>query len=223
MKRLTLLLLVVTWTSFGLAGSNQSHRQVIPAAASAEGLHDSFWRTDLFLFNPSDREAMVSLELVPSGLEGSMGEVETVDLPDPLPAGQSVKIEDALGVHFSGQATGALVVLSSDGQGAPLAIVVSSRTWTPATGGDGSYGQGIPGVPWDADGELVEPERVLSHLEASESFRTNLGLVNLSRTLQQSFDVEIFDSVGELQATRSYVLGPWAHVQRNNFLDDPGS
>jgi hypothetical protein len=204
------------------ARSAPSFRQLVPAAASSEGAAGSYWRTDVTIHNPTDRPARILLELIPTGHEGGLSDPRAVELSGQLDPDQTVIIEDVLATHFPGAALGAVVVIARGLEGEPLEVIVTSRTWTPAGDGQGSYGQGIPAVPWSDDGGLVEEERVLVGLEESESFRTNLGLVNPTWTLEQTFSVEIFDGIGQSLGRVAYTLAPRAHIQRNGVLAELG-
>ena len=64
---------------------------------------------------------------------------------------------------------------------------VVSRTWTPA--GDGTMGQGIPGIP---NIPATDPV-VVAGLESSPRFRTNLGFTNASLNRRETIEVEIFE------------------------------
>jgi len=222
MHRLVALLTLLLSVQLAAAQSRTCYRQVVAAAASVEGAEGSYWRTDLTFFNPSSQAAWITLELVPSGLAGAGAEGPTVTLPSAIASNQVLRIADVLGTHFAEHATGALVISGHDGDGAEVGVVVSSRTWTPAADGLGTLGQGIPGIEWPEDGALAERERVLVGLEASDAFRSNLGLVNLSRSQSATFTVEILDPAGASLGSLTYTLGPLAHLQRNNVLAELG-
>jgi hypothetical protein len=204
------------------ANPEHSYRQIIPAVAHIEGFAGSFWRTDLVIFNPSDRAAIVSLRILPSRPDAG-GPIDVVGLP-PLEPMQTRKFSDVWGV-VPGLAAGAgaMVVEALDGDGQPVPIVVDSRTWSPGgTGSAGSYGQGIPAVAWRQDGALAGVERRVLDLESSADFRTNLGIVNPTGSLEQSFLVKILDAGGAEAGRVYYRLGPHAHLQRNDILREMG-
>ncbi len=204
------------------ATPEQSARQIIPAVASTEGVGESFWRTDLVIYNPSDRAASLSFEFLPSGFAGAGGNAPMVELPTPLEPRETVVVADVVGTHFPDHATGALVVYARDSAGQPIPIVVDSRTWNPAPGSTGSYGQGIPAIAWTQDGLLVESDRRVLDLESSAEFRTNLGIVNPTSGLEETFMVKILDASGAEAGRKYYRLGPMAHLQRNDILGELG-
>ena len=198
---------------------------IIPAAAHAPGDKDTIWRTDLIVHNPSSlagtggaQAAWLTLELIPPGLEGSLAHRHRVALPDPLAPGRSLTLPDVLGTYFPGMTSGALVVWSLAGSGPPAPITATTRTWTPKHEGEGTFGQGIPGlsrVYSDAPAYVVG-------LEQTARFRTNLGFVNASFNLRQTLSVDLFDASGLLSATLPYTLEPWAQFQVNAILDAAG-
>ena len=214
-------LVLIIATQLSAATPEQSYRQIIPAVAHTEGVGGSLWRTDLVIYNPSDRAAIVTLTLLPSGIEGG-GVLHSVRLP-PLESMQTRSLWD-VGTVIPGLApgTGALVIEARDAEGLPVPIVVDSRTWNPASGSVGSYGQGIQAVAWSQDGALAGQERRVLDLESSDDFRTNLGIVNPTGSIEETFLVEILDAGGEEMGSVYYRLGPGAHIQRNDILRELG-
>ena len=200
------------------ATPEHAYRHVIPAVAHTEGVGGSFWRTSLVIFNPSERTAIVTLTILPSGFGGG-GIIHSVSLP-PLEPMQTNNLEDVAAVipGFD-TGTGALVVEALDADEQPVPIVADSRTWT---GDSGSYGQGIPAVAWSQDGVLAGQERRILDFESSDDYRTNLGIVNPTGSLEQSFLVEILDAGGAEAGRVYYRLGPHAHIQRNDILRELG-
>ena len=200
------------------ATPEHAYRHVIPAVAHTEGVGGSFWRTSLVIFNPSERTAIVTLTILPSGFGGG-GIIHSVSLP-PLEPMQTNNLEDVAAVipGFD-TGTGALVVEALDADEQPVPIVADSRTWT---GDSGSYGQGIPAVAWSQDGVLAGQERRILDLESSDDYRTNLGIVNPTGSLDQSFLVKILDAGGAEAGRVYYRLGPHAHIQRNDILRELG-
>ena len=213
-------LVLIIASQLTAATPEQSARQLIPAVASTEGFGGSFWRTDLVIHNPSDRPALLTLELVPSWPVG--GDSVFNILETPLEPMQTITVTDVVGEYFPDHATGALLVYAWDSDEEIVPIAVDSRTWTPDTT-DGSYGQGIPAIAWRQSGALADEERILVGLESSPGFRTNLGIVNPTSTLEEIFSVEILDASGVWMGRRHYRLGPSTHFQRNDILRDFGA
>jgi len=206
------------------ATPEQAPRQIVPAVASTQGFGGSYWQTDLVIHNPSERVAILHLYFLPSGFNGVGTEPEVVELGSPLEPNQTMVLTDVVGTHFSDFTNGALKILARE-PGVPVLslvpIVVNSRTWTPQ-GEGGSFGQGIPGVAWKYNGSLSIEERRIPDLESSDSFRTNLGIVNPTGSVEETFSVAILNASGESMGTRYYRLGPGAHIQRNDVLSEFG-
>ena len=188
----------------------------MPAAASTAGLAGSHWRTDLVIHNPSELPAEVVIELIPTGFAGGLADPEWVVLPETLAPNQTVVVDDVLGTSFPDHALGALVVVGRHILG-PVPLVVGSRTWTPSPDGTGTLGQGIGAIPWRG-GDLMDEERVLTGLESSTRFRSNLGLVNPTWTYIETFRIDILDAGGVSAGTVYYELQPRAHFQRNDIV-----
>ncbi len=200
------------------AGPEAAARQVVPAVAHTAGADGSSWSTELVVHNPSSTAALVTVTLLPSG--GGPG--ATVTLDGALAPHATAVVADVVASLFPGSSLGALVVEGAGETGAPVELVVSSRTFTPAATGAGTLGQGIPAVPWRQDGDLAALERVLPGLEASDDFRSNVGLVNLSPTAAATFSVEVLDQWGDSHGQVAATLPPGSHLQRNNLLAELG-
>lgn len=201
-------------------GPGVAWRQVVPAAAAVEGLDGSSWRTDLTVHNPNAFEVALDVELLPA-----------VDAAAPLPGsrslavapGATVVVGDVVGTMFPGHAAGALLLTSRAGaDGGRPAVVVTSRTWTPVADGAGSFGQGIPAVPWPADGGLATPERRITGLPAAADFRVNVGVVNLDPAEARSYSLEVLDTAGQVVGATEVTLPARRWFQSNRLLERMG-
>jgi hypothetical protein len=114
-----------------------------------------------------------------------------------IPAGRAVVIDDIVRTHWGDDVKGALLVFTYEANsfttttppgGVPKLAVVRSRTYSKGTTTDNkttTYGQSIPGLPWYY---YVDPsqeakglnEVVFSGIREDESYRTSLGMVNVS-------------------------------------------
>jgi PKD repeat protein len=111
------------------------HAQVVPAVAHTSGLEGTEWRSDLVLHNPSHTPATALIALI----SGSLAASQEVTIE----GGQSLLIEDVVGVLAPGLETSAALLIDSD-----QPLQVSSRTYNNQP--DGSYGQLIGGLPLSA-------------------------------------------------------------------------
>ncbi len=215
MKQFLSVIVIVACATASFATPTKSHRQIIPAAAHVEGSDDSFWTTDVTLFNPSEETAVVLITLFsPPSANSQTFFAVTVTVE----AGQTLVLADILGFGQNQGVTGALLIESDNGNGEAVPIVATSRTSTP-----GTYGQGIAAIAWDRDGDLSEPLRILTGLESSDEFRSNVGFFNPSPEVEITLGVEIFDAAGATQGVEYYLLEPGAFMQRNNILDEFGA
>ena len=222
MKFLATISIVFISITSATAQPAPSWRQVIPAAASVRGNHGADRRTDIVIHNPSSDSVTVTLELLGPSPSGPTGVV----LPDSLGPGQTLVLDDVVASLFPDRSVGALVVTTHDASGNRVPSVVTSRTWTQGSGPAGTYGQGIPAIVWEEYGSLNGLERILTPLETSEAFRTNIGLVNLSQSVLGIFAIDFLDPGGDVLATHWFELPPQSWIQYNglpNFLGLQGS
>ncbi|RLE22058.1 MAG: hypothetical protein DRJ65_14700, partial [Acidobacteria bacterium] len=215
MKFLATISIVFISITSATAQPAPSWRQVIPAAASVRGNQGADWRTDIVIHNPSSDSVTVTLELLGPSPSGPTGVV----LPDSLGPGQTLVLDDVVASLFPDRSVGALVVTTHDASGNRVPSVVTSRTWTQGSGPAGTYGQGIPAIVWEEDWSMTGLERVLTPLESSEAFRTNIGLVNLSTMVRGVFAIDILDAAGETLATHWLELPGQGWIQLNNLPD----
>ncbi|HUP46978.1 MAG TPA: proprotein convertase P-domain-containing protein [Thermoanaerobaculia bacterium] len=109
---------------------------------------------------------------------------------------QSLRIEDAVASLFGLPGTSG--VLAADAAG-----IVSARIWT--DGRDGTYGLFAP-----FETPSAAPRRHILHVENSDAFRTNLGLVSDVDSLVR---VTIFDGDGAPVTSSHHAVHPWQLVQ----------
>lgn len=217
MKYIVTVLITLGTVLTATAQSLPSWRQVIPAAASVRGNQGSDWHTDVVIYNPSTASCEVRLELIQPSPEGQMTSPETVLLPGSLEPDQTLTVTDVIGSHFPDHAAGALIVTTRTVEGDKVPVVVTSRTWTGMPGGSGSFGQGIPAVPWEEEKTLEGEEKILTPLESSQEFRTNIGIVNLSYWWWGVFAVDILDDSGETLASHWLEVPPQTWIQLNSL------
>ena len=149
--------------------------------------------------------------------------------------GQAVYIKDIIGTDFVLPSTkGALLVfayqantLSSPPGGVPKNIVVTSRNYTYSTDTSGNvvtYGQVVPGLPWYC---YLDPGKkslgldhvVFSGLEEDASFRTSIGLVNVSdRTTSLDVQLTLSGPDGTQIDQELLTLPPLSHDQEDQAI-----
>ncbi|HYS55799.1 MAG TPA: hypothetical protein VER58_18725 [Thermoanaerobaculia bacterium] len=161
------------------------YTQLLPAVADTPGANGTYWRSDAWLFNPSDAPMDVMLRRV-----SRPAVVKRLTLI----ARASVKIANILrelggGVSGDGAATDAVVIESPFRTHTQLSVY--SRTYTASADG-GTYGQAIPAVPalvgysnhvapTTAARSLADtlPAFILDKRDPQQ-YRHNIGIVNTS-------------------------------------------
>ncbi|MGH9457806.1 MAG: hypothetical protein ACRD2J_09240 [Thermoanaerobaculia bacterium] len=160
-----------------------TYTQVLPAIGEAAGVNGTYWRSDVWMFNPADDPVTVEIRRL-------MNPAATRRFS--LGAKASLKISNAMrelggGPAGDGMPLDALIIESDYRSGAQLAVF--SRTWTTGEG-DGTYGQSVPAVPsmlgysnhlasTTISLDMSETQSVIL-LDKREPgrFRHNLGVVN---------------------------------------------
>jgi hypothetical protein len=172
--------------------------QMIPAVGELHGLNGTFWRSDVWLYNPSDAGADVTIRRVVRPESTSTQH---------LAAHGSVVLRNVLSTLGGGSAgdgvtLDALVIDAPYRRGAQLSAY--SRTFTDASDG-GTYGQAVPAVPSTVGYSTHPiPNAPESYLQTNTGgpgssfvidqrqpgrFRHNLGVVNDSaKPLDVSLD-----------------------------------
>lgn len=175
-RRIRLLLLLALALLPPVARAQyQGHEMlVVPAAASAHGLGDTYWRTDLWLVNQSSKRLWLAVQyLCGSGC----GSTYVPPLLFVLEPGQVQLLRDVIGASFQAPGSaGALAIYPGNPDTAP-AFYAASRTYTMASSGGGSYGSAVPAI----DSMQVTQRAMFIGLasnggDRSSGFRTNVGV-----------------------------------------------
>jgi len=145
-------------------------RYVVPGVAELNNGAANF-HTDMRIFNGGTSDANVTLTYVPQG-----GGTSPAPLQFKVAAGAVKPIDNVLPNLWTLTNTGGAVIATTD---ADSRLVFTARTYSRNDSG-GTYGQFIPGVTAnDAVGAGDNPLNVVQ-LEESPSFRSNLGLVEIT-------------------------------------------
>jgi len=235
MKKLLPIFLFLSINSFAIFRSGDV--VFIPAVAyDAEGANDALWNTDLYVTNPSEGALFLTLEFLPSGMEGRTDQTRIYkQLTDQsLVAYQTLIIPNVIKTYFSDvvspNTSGALIIYGKDTQGKAKSLIATSRTYTYVDKEDpskGTYGQFIPGIPWYYYIDPVYKDQKLDQhwlygLTQNESAHTNVGFVSGSSTKTIDIGLELYDKSGTLVGSKQVIkgLGPLGHLQINYFLQD---
>ena len=186
----------------------------IPAAANAEGINQTRWRTDLQVKAQGTEAATFTIELLESGNDNSA----PMTLEHTVGAGESLRFGNLIESEFGFTGTAALRVTATEG-----GILATSRTFNDDP--DGTYGQTVPAVPAD-DGFGFGREATLILLsrspDPSTGFRTNIGFVNLVDT-QTRVVIDLFSADGTALGSLTRSLKPYEHRQVNDIFHAAGA
>jgi len=164
----------------------------IPAVSNVNGANNTFWTSDVRIYNPNSSDVVVTLTYTPMVALG--GTVQTYNYTVPAMTIQTLTnvLDSVFGLS---QTAGSLHMT------APANIEAESRTWTPGT--VGTYGQRIPAIP--AFQALTAGNSAdLLYIDNSDAFRTNLGVMDATGA-GSTAHLQAYDGYGNA-AGNSYPL-----------------
>jgi hypothetical protein len=200
---------------------------VIPAVASVTNFIVRY-SSDICVTNTSAQVMKYEINFVPTGQAGlSEGQKTNVSLEP----GNTLAVNDIVATWFGGRtSSGTLEVrplteVDTSTSSAPVGglaqriTFASSRTFS-VTADGGTYGQYVPAVPY---ANFVSKGSVLSlqHIVQSDTYRTNLGLVEGSGE-KVSLEVRIFDAAGAKRSSFNVDLNGGERAQLNGVLKEHG-
>ena len=170
-------------------GQPSRREATVPVVGRAPGANNTFWRSDVTLFNPNSSWLNVTLRY--AGRSRSLM----------MMANETVVIRDVVAAMESDTAIGPLS-LSWDQSSGPI---VTTRNYTARTDG-GTFGQSID--PVAAFGSEV----YVTGLRSDVDFRANLGFLN-GGTQPMTVEAFIYTANGSLAGTRTLQLAPGELLQ----------
>lgn len=148
---------------------------VVPAAASAHGLHDTYWRTDLWLTNQSSEHLYLRIQYL---CRSGCGPTGIPSRSIALAPNQTQRVGDVIGAFLNAPDTSGAIAIYPDPSATPAAFFATSRTYTTAPSGDGSYGVAIPAI--DSATQVIKRAMFIglasSGRDRTVGFRTNVGV-----------------------------------------------
>jgi len=187
-------------------GGSGNHRYLVAGVAEVEGANQTRWRSNLAVLNLAGEAGIVNLHYLSNGGDAD----STVTLLD----GEQRELEDAAAEFFGLPDTAGAVEVAAN-----VPLVVTARTFNDAP--EGTFGQFLPGV--DESGTLSSGSTgIISQLESSESFRTNIGFTNFSGA-DCTVRVRLMAADGSQLGAKfvSVPSGGWA--QQNRIFADTGA
>jgi Leucine-rich repeat (LRR) protein len=186
----------------------------IPAIANSAGSQGTSWRSDLELFNVSDEEALLRVELLRRDRDNS----SPVAIELSLGPGTALRYGNLLQTLFGQQGAGALRIVVESGR-----IMANSRTYNDSAAG--TFGQLIPAFTAAQSLKGYNQTRLVQ-LSSSTSpalgFRTNIGFVNI-RAVPIDLEIDLYRGDGELLGTLSDALQPHDARQLNDVFNRIGA
>jgi PKD repeat protein len=163
----------------------------LPAVGRAPGANQTFWRSDVTLFNPNTDPISVSLRFQGADRTIVLGGRDTQVLADILSSFGATSGSGALALSWT----------------ASTGPVVTSRTYTSVETG-GTYGQSIDPIA------AFRATSFVPGLRNDGSFRTNAGFVNGGST-PETFTVIALSSFGTELARTTLTLAPGEQRQQS--------
>jgi len=148
-----------------------SSRYILPGIGDFD-IGIAHWKSDVRIYNAGATRTDATLTYYPQGAPGSP-RATTISI-DP---GETKAINDFIATEFPMTGTAGSLVVST---ASSSSLVASARTYTDQGAGKGTYGQFIPAVTPATSTSLGGPTLQVLQLEASDQFRSNIGLVETS-------------------------------------------
>ncbi len=188
-----------------------SNSRFIPQIAHLAGNPPSFWKSDLFLTNPTSSAVTATLRYTPRGADG-LATYQEVDVDVPARASRTVK--DVLDALFHASGAGSLEI-------SPATLEAACRVYTPGAG-PGLYGQGFLPIGAENTAWLGGPATKLgTGGVAKGAYRSNLALVEVwgeGVTLR----VVLLDRDGAKLGEKAVSLPPFGNTQINDVVGSLG-
>jgi PKD repeat protein len=174
-----------------------SSPMILPAVGRVPGVGNTYWRSDVTIYNPASANLFVTFRYLAAGSDDRSAASQTILVG----ANETVVLADVLQRFNISSGSGALELSWSNG----VSPIVTSRTYTSATTG-GTYGQSID--PVAAFGN----DMYVTGLRSDNSFRSNVGFVNNSdQTI--AISLTLFASSGTPVGNGLVTLAPRSQAQ----------
>jgi hypothetical protein len=161
---------------------------IIPVAGSVQGANGTFFKSDVTIANRRATPQIISVGFLKRGVNNGSAPVQNFTLPANFTDVERDFIGTTLGE--SGLGTILVVAKTSTATNSPVDTNASidgfSRIWTPQPGSAGSVSQSFEAISI----EETALNRWAYGVRHDESFRTNVGIVNLS-SVDITFNVQV--------------------------------
>ncbi len=179
-----------------LSSHHNENKIWLAGVASVSGLNNSQWRTDLWLYNPTD-------DWLPGKIEFVVGDnpSQSYDLPWPtLGTHRTKQYLDIVSDEFGLEETRGYIVLTGDGAGP--SPQVSARTFNLDPSG-GTYGLNLRAF---GSKDLLQPGEtgyiagISNSADKTVGFRTNVGVLNTDRNGWTTVRITMYNLDGSIAA-----------------------
>jgi len=190
---LTIIVILTAAASNGqiVATRSSANQLLIPAAGATPGGNGTFFRSDITIVNYKQADQHVRLQWLPQNVTGA--NIAPINIV--ISASSGVASEDFVTDVMQQSGLGAILVTGVDTTGAIDAsaqLVATSRIWTTQPGTSGTESQSLPSI---ASTDIASSAVSILGSRRDSRYRTNVGIVNLSSTVQ-TFLVTVFGSFG---------------------------
>lgn len=185
----------------------------VPGVARAGGAQGSSWSTDIDIQNAGTEMASFKYLWLPRDADNASPSASDTFM---LAAGESLRHADVLaaafGVTDATRALGALALMSDSSN-----LKIFSRTFN--TTENGTYGQGMPGIP-SADLIPANVKKRILFFTENDDYRSNIGVLNGTGE-PMTIQWERFTADGTMVDAASAELPAWGNVQLDRvFLNE---
>lgn len=208
--RITIAIVAVAAMALPLFAGHSGTDVFVASAGHGSGYGGSQWRTTLWIHNPGSSAVNCQVQLLLRGQANPSPAVYNLTVP----AGDTVKFEDATWNLFGIEGYGALRITAAS------PVVVNSRIYNQPGGSiSDTQGQFFAAVPASFAIGTGESTEVLGVNQASDGdFRFNFGMVETTGSAA-SVLVRFYDGDGTMLGSKTYNLGGREAVQVNDLAE----
>ncbi len=196
----------------------EEYNTIIPAVASAEGARSSLWKTDVQIFNPTEKTISYTMYFIPPDTDGTQTPYQfkgTIE-PKKLAIFNDI-VKNTFGLSHI---VGGIQIVSNGNS------ISTARTYNRTE--LGTYGQFVKGYDVSSaigkdSSYFVRQNEVghIFHLINSISFRTNVGFMEVKGEPVEAL-INIYDNENNLLGSGSYNLQPKGFLQVNDIFNNLG-
>lgn len=179
--------------------------EFIPVVANSMGAYGSFWKSDIILHNPNNKNIYADLIFQENGKDNTNALKKEVIIE----SNSSLKISNPVENLFGKENTLGAMRIEATGKVISFSITVNAKD-------GGIHSQFIPGYSIKDSFKEYQELRLIQ-LKSNNDFRTNIGFVNLtSRNL--GIEILVYKENGEKIGDDMYYFLPFEFFQENDII-----